>query len=151
MTSDSIKINGHVVIKEINADGEVVSVEEGENVVCVNGANSLSTALGNTSAPTAFNYMIISTDTAAIARAHTAISPVTAASALLTPSVDNTGVTSKVVWTNTFASGGSATIWKFAMATSSAGTSIWNEYLFSAAKDNNTNSLQIIYTASIAP
>ena len=143
MPEEPVTLKGHVVIKEIDANGNVVSVEEGDNVICINGSYALCATLGGTGM-TVFNYMIISTDQTAVNRTHTSISPVTAASTVLTPSIS----TNTCIWTYTFASGGSATIWKFGMATTNGATSIWNEYLFGAAKDNSTNSLQITYTAT---
>jgi hypothetical protein len=144
---DGIRIRGEVIVEEINPlTKEVVSREVGENMICINGATALANALV-TGTMTAFNYMIISTDNAAVARAHTAIAPVTTASTVITPTLG----TSITTWTFTFAAGGSSTIWKFAMATTNGGTSIFNEILFASVKDNNTNDLKITYNASMAP
>jgi len=145
-------ILGHVVVQEINPKtGEIVSVEEGENIICVGGANAISTALTTGSFATTFDWMVISTDVAAAARAHTAIAPQTAVSTEIVPTVDNTAPTSKTIWEHTFAAGGSAVIGKFGMQSTNIGGVLWNEYVFSALKDNNSNDLKITYTASIAP
>ena len=144
---DGIRIRGEVIVEEINPlTKEVVSREVGENMICINGATALANALV-TGTMTAFNYMIISTDNAAVARAHTSIAPVTTASTVITPTIG----TSITTWTFTFTAGGSSTIWKFAMATTNGGTSIFNEILFASVKDNNTNDLKITYNASMAP
>ena len=145
---EGIKIRGEVIVEEINPiTKEVVSREVGENIICINGATALATAL-TTGTMTTFNYMIISSDNAAVLRTHTAIAPVSAASTVITPTVG----TSITTWVFTFAAGaGGATIWKFGMATTNAGVSIFNEYLFTAVKDNLTNDLKITYNASMAP
>lgn len=146
-------IVGRVVVQEINPlTHEIVSEEIGENVVCVGGADAISVALTTGSFATTFNFMVISTDGTDAARASTSIAPQTAVSAYnVLPTYDNTSPTSKTIWDYTFAAGGSASIAKFGMQSTSAGGVLWNEYVFSAPKDNQTNDLKITYTASFAP
>lgn len=152
MPKDNSGITGTVVIREIDpATGEIVSEEIGENIICSGGADAISVALTTGSFATTFDWMVISTDTAAVARSHTSISPQTAVSTEITPTYDNTAPTSKTIWEHTFAAGGSASIAKFGMQSTNVGGVLWNEYLFSALKDNLTNDLKITYTASFAP
>lgn len=147
MEKDNAPMIGRYYVEEINPETQdIVSFECGENIICVNGATAMAEALVS-GTMTTFNHMIITTENGAVARAHTSISPVTADSGALVPTRSD----STTQWTYTFPSGGSATIAKFAMATSAAGTSIWNEILFSAVKDNNTNDLKITYEVSMAP
>lgn len=147
------QIAGIVEVWEINPrTKEIISHEIGENLVAVGGADALSTCLTTGSLATTFDYMVISTDSAAAARAHTSIAPQTTVSVHpVHPTVDNTAPTSKTTWEYTFPSGGSAVIAKFGMQSTAAGGVLWNEYVFSAVKDNSTNDLKITYTASFAP
>jgi len=153
-------IYGHVVVEELVPGTDiVVSREEGDNIICVTGANTLSTALQTTAAPAAFNYMAISADVAAVARATLTIPgslvPTITKwmSTIITPTLDNTAPTSKVSWDFTFIAGaGKVAIAKFGMETTGAGTGdCFNEYLFLSTKDNLNNDLKITYTVSIAP
>jgi hypothetical protein len=145
-------ISGRVVVQEINPKTrEIVSEEIGENVICVGGANAISVALTTGAFATTFDFMVISTDATAAARASVAIAPQTAVSTQITPTYDNTAPTSKTIWEYTFPYGGSDAIAKFGMQSTDIGGVLWNEYVFSALKDNLTNDLKITYTASFAP
>jgi hypothetical protein len=167
--NEGVKIFGHLMAEELQrgfqhftryslpAQDVLVGREEGINIICYQGANSLATALGTTAAPLAFNYMAISTDTGAVARATATIPgtyPTTKfMSTIITPAVDNTGVTSKVTWIFTFtAASGRTAIAKFGMEDAAGGAGkCFNEYLFTATKDNTNNDLKLTYTVSIAP
>ena len=153
--TDGTKIKGQVIIEEINpVTKEVISREVGDNVVCAAGADALAYAFTTASAtPVVFNYMVTSTDTTAPARTSTAIAPQSAVSPLITPTVVIVpGVTSIVTWVHTFAAQAGATAtWKFGMQSTALGGNLWNEYKFTAVKDNWTNDLKITYNASIAP
>lgn len=160
MEKDSIKIRGYIVAEELVPGTDiVVSREEGENIICAGGANELATALGTTAAPSPFNWMAISADDGAVARATTTIpgsmTPVITKwmSTEITPTVDNSGTTSKVTWVFTFAAGaGKVAIAKFGMECADTGAAAcFNEYLFNATKDNLNNDLKLTYTVSIAP
>ena len=160
MEKDSMKISGYIIAEELVPGTDiVVSREEGENIICVGGADELATALGTTVAPSPFNWMAISADAAAVARATPTIpgslvpTITKFMSTEITPAVDNTPPTSKVTWIFTFAAGaGKVAIAKFGMESSDTGASpCFNEYLFVATKDNLNNDLKLTYTVSIAP
>ena len=148
-------ITGEIIAYELKPGTDIiVSEERGENIICKGGADAIATAIGvvGYAMATSYNWMVISTDATAHARASLSIAPLTAVSAYnVLPVVNNTSPTSKVTWTYTFAAGGSASIAKFGMQSTAAGGVLFNEYVFSALKDNNTNDLKVIYTASVAP
>ena len=106
-----------------------------------------------------FNYMAISADVAAVARATATIpgsmTPTITKfmSTVINPTVDNTTPTSKITWDFTFAAGaGKVAIAKFGMETVDTGAGdCFNEYLFTAVKDNLNNDLKLTYTVSVAP
>ena len=127
--TEGLRIRGEIIVEEINPKTqEVVSREVGENIICITGAEAMAAAL-TTGTMTEFNYMIISEDVAAVARASVTL-PGTFKykSTVITPTVTGSITT----WVHTFASGGSPVIWKFGMgATDSTAANIWNEYKFS--------------------
>jgi hypothetical protein len=153
LLNEKTGIKATVRVVEINpVTKEVISEEIGENVICVGGADTLSVALTTGSLATTFDFMVISTDDTPAARASTSISPQTAVSEKITPTYDNTAPTSKTIWDTTFEAGSGATAtWKMGMQSTDVGGVLWNEYVFSAAKDNWTNDLKITYTVSFAP
>jgi hypothetical protein len=154
MIEDSLSLKGEVIIEELKPGTDVVLTREvGENVICKNGADALAYALTAASAtPLTFNYMVISTNTDAAARATTTILDKVAASTEITPTVAITGTTSITTWLHTFAATAGATAtWKFGMQANTTTGVVWNEYKFSAAKDNWNNDLRITYNASFAP
>jgi hypothetical protein len=148
--NEGVITGGEVIVEEINPiTKEVVSREVGHNVICVAGATSLAWTLENFgSAGPSFNFMVLSTDAAPAARASTSIAPQTAVSHAIVPTL----VGSILTWENTFPSGGSAVIAKFGMQQKpTGGAMLWNEYVFSALKDNDPNDLKVTYNASFAP
>jgi hypothetical protein len=153
--NEGCQIKGHVIVEELVPGTDiVVSHEEGDNIICAGGATALAIALAATSAPTSFNWMILSTGTTAVARATTAIEATRTSSAL---AIIPTRVGSVVTWVNTFPAvpaggAGASPIWKFGMENSTSGSGyLLNEYMFSAMKDNRNNDVKVTYNLSIAP
>lgn len=152
-TKEGLKVRGWVIIEELVPGTDIVlSREEGENIICAAGADAVATAL-TTGVMTEFNYMVISDDETAVARATTAIGGNRAISTVITPTVDTTPPTSITTWVYTFAAEeGSTTTWKFGMESATpSGGDLWNEYKFTVAKDNWNNDLKLTYNVSIAP
>lgn len=157
---ETSNFHGYVIIEELVPGTDIiVSREEGENIICHTLADNITTALSTGAALPAYNYMAISADTGAAARATSTIpgsmTPTITKwmSTIITPSVDNTTPTSKITWIFTFLAGaGKGAVAKFGMEKTDTGSGACaNEYLFSVTKDNLTNDLKITYTMSIAP
>ena len=168
--SEGLKIQGYVIAEELQkgfqfytrhslpAMDVLVSREEGENIICKNGANAITNGL-DTGTIVAFNYMAISADVAAVARA-TATIPGSMVptitkfmSTVINPSVVNGASTSIITWAFTFAAAsGRTAIAKFGMEVDDTGAgNCFNEYLFTAVKDNTNNDLKLTYNVSVAP
>ena len=147
MTTEGLKMIGSYIVEEINpVTNEVVSHEEGLNIICKSGADAVATSL-TTGTVTTFNYMVISTSVSADARATTAIPANRTVSTVITPTV----TTSITTWEFEFSAGGSAVINKFGMESAATGGVCFNEKTFSAVKDNATNKLKVTYNLSVAP
>jgi len=156
---EGVKIRGYVIAEELVPGTDiVVSREEGENIICYHGADAITTGLDTGTIPT-FNYMAISTDVAAVARATgtipgSMVPTITKfMSTVINPTVDNTTPTSIITWVFTFAAAsGKTAIAKFGMESDDTGAGdCFNEYLFTAVKDNTNNDLKLTYNVSVAP
>jgi len=151
MITEGLKMIGSYIVEEINpVTNEVVSHEEGTNIICKSGADAIATSL-TTGTVTTFNYMVISTSVSADARSTITIPANRTVSTVIAPTVAITGTTSIATWEFTFAAGGSATINKFGMESLASGGVCFNEKTFSAVKDNSTNSIKVTYNLSVAP
>ena len=151
MTTEGLKMIGSYIVEEINpVTNEVVSHEEGLNIICKSGADAVATSL-TTGTVTTFNYMVISTSVSADARATTAIPANRTVSTVITPTVALTGTTSITTWEFEFSAGGSAVINKFGMESLASGGVCFNEKTFSAVKDNASNKLKVTYNLSVSP
>ena len=167
---EGVKIRGHILAEEIQRGFQyftryclpamdiVVSREEGDNIICKNGANAITNGL-DTGTIVQFNYMAISTDANPVART-TATIPGSMVptitkfmSTVINPTVVNGASTSIITWVFTFAAAsGKTAIAKFGMEVDDTGAgNCFNEYLFTAVKDNTNNDLKLTYNVSVAP
>lgn len=151
---ESPRMVGHVIVELYKPGTDIlVSREEGFNVICKPAADKIATAIATGVSPGTYPYMVISTDTTAVARATTAIAATRFISTSITPTVVNGASTSIITWVYTFtAASGRTAIAKFGMESATpSGGDLLNEYLFAAVKDNTNNDLKITYNLSIAP
>lgn len=156
---EGIKIIGQVIAEELVPGTDiVVSREVGENIICKYGADAITNAL-DTGTCASFNYMAISASTVAEARSTTTVpgsmTPTITKfmSTVINPTVVNGASTSIITWTFTFsAASGRTAIAQFGMEADDTGAGqCFNQYKFTAVKDNTNNDLKLTYNVSVAP
>jgi hypothetical protein len=167
---EGLKIIGEVIAEELQKGSThltryslpamdiVRSREIGKNIICKYGADAITNAL-DTGTCASFNYMAISASTVAEARATTTVpgsmTPTITKfmSTVINPTVVNGASTSIITWTFTFAAGaGKSAIAQFGMEADDTGAgNCFNQYKFTAVKDNTNNDLKLTYNVSVAP
>lgn len=103
--NEDAKIKGRLIVKHLNAAGEVIDTFEVDNLVVTTGKQHIASRLGAASPPTAMSHMAIGSDSTTAAITQAALIAELGRVALTSTTVNVSGTSSTVTYAATFPAG----------------------------------------------